>query len=314
MSSPAIVLLMGPTASGKSELAVAMAQHLNGEIISVDSSLVYRGMDIGTAKPDRTIRAAVPHHLIDLLDPAERFSAGQFREQALTLIAKIQQQGRLPILAGGTMMYFHALMHGLAPLPAADFRVRIALDLEASQKGWPAMHERLRQVDPQTADRIHPNDSQRIQRALEVYQLTGQPLSAFFEGNPGASLNPLTLIVSPGERSRLHRRIERRFRSMLAQGLIEEVEKLYGRSDLHPDLPSIRSVGYRQVWAYLAGEYDYQLMTEKAIIATRQLAKRQFTWLRRYRDAQWFDSEDRHLQNAVLTTVQQWRDHGFHPP
>ncbi len=293
MIKPKVLLIMGPTAAGKTELALKLARQLDGEIVSVDSGLVYRGMDIGTAKPSPEIRTEIPHHLIDILDPAESYSAGRFVRDALALIPEIAARGRLPILVGGTMMYFHALLSGMAPLPAADPAVRQAIDAEAERLGWPEMHKKLAAVDAEAVSRIHPNDSQRIQRALEVYHLTGRPLSTWWRQSPLEDLpfQPCKLVVCPPDRSLLHRRIEARFHSMLAQGLVEEVRRLYQRDDLHPDLPSIRSVGYRQVWGYLAGDYDWETMVQQAVCATRQLAKRQLTWLRREQEALWLDPE-----------------------
>ncbi len=300
-----VVLLMGPTASGKTELAVALASHFDGEIISVDSSLVYRGMDIGTAKPSLEIRAQIPHHLIDILDPVQSFSAGQFRHQAIKLIEQIRQSGKLPILAGGTMLYFHGLLNGLAQLPVADTQVRAEIDLEARRLGWRVMHQKLVEIDPQSAARIHPNDTQRIQRALEVYRVSGKPLTDWIEDNRKTSFPypKIPLVVAPKDRAMLHRRIERRFYKMLEQGFVEEVRKLYRRKDMHQNLPAMRCVGYRQIWSYLAGEMDRETMISKAIIATRQLAKRQFTWLRRYQEAQWFDSEENQIINTVISNI-----------
>lgn len=291
MAKPKVLLIMGPTAAGKTELALKLARELQGEIVSVDSGMVYRGMDIGTAKPCPKVRAEIPHHLIDILDPSESYSAGRFRSDALALIPEIAARGRLPILVGGTMLYFHALLYGMAPLPRADPQLRREIDAEAAYLGWPALHKRLAILDPEAASRIHPNDSQRIQRALEVYRLTGQPLSAWWRQSPLEDLpfQPLKLVVSPSDRSLLHRRIEARFQTMVAQGLVEEVRRLYQRADLHPDLPSIRSVGYRQVWGFLAGEYAWEVTIQKAVCATRQLAKRQLTWLRREKDAHWLE-------------------------
>jgi tRNA dimethylallyltransferase len=283
---PCAILLMGPTASGKSALAVAMAQRLNAEIISVDSALVYRGMDIGTAKPSLAERGGIPHHLIDILDPSESFSTGQFRSQALALIADISRRGKLPILVGGTMLYFSALTQGLAKLPEADAEIRAMLDRELSELGKEAMHARLAQVDPLAAARIHVNDPQRVQRALEVYEISGRPLSSFFADQDNQqACDFIKLIVAPAERKILHQQIAKRFELMLEQGLMSEVQRLWDRGDLDASMPSIRCVGYRQVWSYLQGEDDYDSMREKAIIATRQLAKRQFTWLRKESDA-----------------------------
>jgi len=296
---------MGPTASGKSALAVQLAQQLNGEIISVDSALVFKGMDIGTAKPTLAERGGVVHHLIDILDPAESFSTGQFRKLALELMADITKRGKLPILVGGTMLYFNALNSGLAVLPEADASIRAKLDQELAQLGKEALHQRLAQVDPQAAARIHPNDPQRVQRALEVYEISGQPLTSFFTEAQSQPIpyNITKLIIAPEDRKILHEVIAKRFQQMLQQGLIEEVEKLFARGDLTEQLPAIRAVGYRQVWSYLQGEYDLDTMTEKAIAATRQLAKRQFTWLRKETDAQHFQTGQADLLKAVLTTV-----------
>ncbi len=310
MDKPLALLIMGPTAAGKSDLAVALAQCLNGEIVSVDSGQVYRGLDIGTAKPSKEIRARIPHHLIDILDPAQAYSAGRFRSDALELIAAIARRNRLPILVGGTMLYFRALLQGIAPLPEADARVRERINAEAFRHGWAALHRELAVVDPQAAARIHPNDPQRIQRALEVYRLTGKPLSAWWREAATAELpfRPIKVALVPQDRAQLHRRIERRFHAMLEAGLIAEVEALYRRGDLHPGLPAIRSVGYRQIWGWLAGEYDYAAMVEKAIAATRQLAKRQLTWLRRERDALWLDPG----QDVTRRVIAALRGAGLH--
>lgn len=264
-----------------------MAQVLNAEIISVDSALVYRGMDIGTAKPNLAERGGVPHHLIDILDPSEAFSTGQFRNRALDLMADISARGKLPLLVGGTMLYFSALTQGLAQLPEADPEIRQRLDEELQQLGKEVLHARLAQVDPQAAARIHVNDPQRIQRALEVYEISGRPLSSFFAADQQAE-HPyrfIKLIVAPEQRSTLHDKIAQRFDLMLAQGFLDEVQALWQRGDLDESMPSIRCVGYRQAWSYLNGEYELTTMRDKAIIATRQLAKRQFTWLRKEQDA-----------------------------
>jgi len=298
------IFLMGPTASGKTALSVQLAQALNGEIISVDSALVFKGMDIGTAKPSMEERGNIPHHLIDILDPAESFSTGQFRTQALALMDDITKRGKLPILVGGTMLYFNALMNGLAVLPEADPAIRAKLDQELEQLGKDALHQRLAEIDPEAAARIHPNDPQRIQRALEVYEISGKPLSSFFEDQEqGIPYQIIKLVIAPSDRKILHDIIARRFRLMLEQGFIEEVEALYQRGDLSEKMPSIRAVGYRQVWSYLQGEYDRETMTEKAIIATRQLAKRQFTWLRRETDAVNFETGQDDLLAKVLTEI-----------
>jgi tRNA dimethylallyltransferase len=302
---PPVIALMGPTASGKTRLAIELAKALDGEVISVDSALVYRGMDIGTAKPGLEERQGVPHHLIDILDPADAYSTGRFRDDALALMTDIAERGKLPILAGGTMLYFNALFHGLSALPSADPEVRRQLDEEAVSRGWPAMHAELARVDPAAAARIHPNDPQRIHRALEVYRLTGIPLTVLCAETqaPPLPFDPVKLIVAPADRPALHERIRRRFLDMIERGLIEEVRALYERSDLDADLPSIRAVGYRQVWAYLAGEYDRDTMIERGIIVTRQFAKRQFTWLRREETALRYRSEDEGLAERMLGDV-----------
>ncbi|OAH97646.1 tRNA (adenosine(37)-N6)-dimethylallyltransferase MiaA [Methylomonas methanica] len=287
IKKPSAILLMGPTASGKTALGVAMAQAMNAEIISVDSALVYKGMDIGTAKPTLAERAGVSHHLIDILDPREAFSTGQFRNRALELMADITERGKLPLLVGGTMLYFSALTQGLAQLPEADPEIRQRLDQVLQDLGKEVLHARLAQVDPQAAARIHVNDPQRIQRALEVYEISGRPLSSFFDANQDAEhpFRFIKLIVAPEQRSTLHAKIAERFDQMLAQGFLDEVQALWQRGDMDESMPSIRCVGYRQAWSYLSGEYDMATMRDKAIIATRQLAKRQFTWLRKEQDA-----------------------------
>ncbi len=299
---PPAIFLMGPTASGKTALSVKIAQALDGEIISVDSAMVYKGMDIGTAKPGMEERGGVVHHLIDILDPSESFSTGQFRKHALELMDNITERGKIPVLAGGTMLYFNALLHGLASLPQANSEIRKKLDQELLQKGKEAMHRRLMEIDPEAARRIHPNDPQRIQRALEVYEISGKPISRFFSEAEKQQVpyRQIKLIISPEDRSILHQKIAERFRLMLQQGLIDEVQSLEQRSDLDESLPSIRAVGYRQVWAYLRGEYDLSTMTDKAIAATRQLAKRQYTWLRRENDAFKLITGDSHLLERAL--------------
>lgn len=304
-SFPPALALMGPTASGKTRLAIELALALEGEIISVDSALVYQGMDIGTAKPNDEERQGVPHHLIDILDPAEAYSTGRFREEALALMADITARGKLPILAGGTMLYFNALFQGLSALPSVDPEIRRQIDAEAAARGWPVLHEELARIDPTAAARIHPNDPQRIQRALEVYRLTGTPLSVLRNQTrpPPLPFKLVKLILTPAERETLHERIRRRFLEMLERGLIEEVRALYERSDLHADLPAIRAVGYRQVWAYLEGEFDRDTLIERAITATRQFAKRQFTWLRREKTARHYHSEDERLMEKVLRNI-----------
>ncbi|MEQ1544822.1 tRNA (adenosine(37)-N6)-dimethylallyltransferase MiaA [Methyloglobulus sp.] len=302
---PPTIFLMGPTASGKSTLAVQLAQAFNGEIISVDSALVYRGMDIGTAKPTLNERAGVAHHLIDILDPTEAFSTGQFRTKALALMAEITQRGRIPILVGGTMLYFNALNNGLAVLPEADPLIRAKLDGELKTLGKEALHQRLASIDPESAARIHPNDPQRIQRALEVYEISGKPLTAYFNDAQQIEIpyQKFKLIIAPNERKALHNIIASRFTQMLEQGFIEEVETLMNRGDLTEKMPSIRAVGYRQIWSYLHEEYNKATMIEKAIAATRQLAKRQFTWLRRETDALSLQTDQANLLETALTHI-----------
>lgn len=303
-SYPPAIFLMGPTASGKTALAVQLAQALNGEIISVDSALVFKGMDIGTAKPTLLERGGVTHHLIDILDPSEAFSTGQFRSLALSAMEDISQRGKLPILVGGTMLYFNALTKGLAQLPEADPLIRARLDQELAEFGKDLLHQRLEKIDPQAAARIHPNDPQRVQRALEVFELSGQPISDFFADNGQAlAYRICKLIIAPSERAILHNKIALRFEQMLAQGFLEEVQALYQRGDLDETMPAIRAVGYRQAWAYLKGEMDLPTMTEKAIVATRQLAKRQFTWLRKESDALHFETGDEGLLDKVLVSI-----------
>lgn len=293
---------MGPTASGKTDLAVQLVEKLPCDIISVDSAMVYRGMDIGTAKPDAETLTLAPHRLIDICDPSEAFSASQFREMALNEINDIVSQGRIPLLVGGTMLYFKALEQGLSPLPSADPEVRARIEAEAEEEGWQVLHDRLAEIDPEAAARIHVNDPQRIQRALEVFELTGEPLSVWFERDIENDLpvRIVKVVLAPADRAILHQHIETRFHRMLKQGFVEEVEGLYNRGDLHADLPSIRAVGYRQVWNYLDGAYEYEVMTEKGITATRQFAKRQYTWLRREGDASWFESTDVKILSKVL--------------
>jgi tRNA dimethylallyltransferase len=313
MQMPVAIFLMGPTASGKTTFALEIAKQLPVEIISVDSAGVYRGLDIGTGKPTVAERAHVPHHLIDIRDPAEPYSAAEFMQDALKCMDEITKRRRIPLLVGGTMLYFRALQEGLSPLPSADPHIRAKLLTEAKAMGWAAMHKRLATVDPKTADRIHPNDVQRIQRALEVYEITQKPLSAFFEQknlhkayaiHTATYSNPLlkqyrihSFALATVPRATLHQNIERRFYQMLDQGLVLEVEKLFKRQELDPSLPAMRAVGYRQVLDYLVGKYSYEQMINNAIAATRQLAKRQLTWLRSLYNIEWL--ENNHLASLA---------------
>ncbi|CAB3848816.1 tRNA dimethylallyltransferase [Achromobacter ruhlandii] len=285
MSAPPLVIcLAGPTAAGKSASTLALAERWPLEIINVDSATIYRGMDIGTAKPSPAEQAQVPQHLLDIRDPAQSYSAAEFRADALRLIDAIRARGRIPLLAGGTMMYYKALRDGLDDLPQADPALRAELEARAARDGWPALHAELARLDPVTAARLAPNDSQRIQRALEICQLSGQPMSALLGRQRAAAGDDdhryLTISLEPSARAALHARIEQRFDAMLASGLLEEVRGLHARADLHPGLPSVRCVGYRQMWAHLDGEISLEEAREQGIAATRQLAKRQITWLR----------------------------------
>lgn len=301
---PPAIFLMGPTAAGKTDLAIELTKVLPCELISVDSALVYRGMDIGTAKPSKELLAEFPHRLIDILDPVEAYSAADFRRDALQAMAEITARGNIPLLVGGTMLYYKALVDGLADMPAADPEVRAQIEEEAARLGWHALHEQLAVIDPESAARIHPNDPQRLSRALEVYRVSGQSMTALRRQQSaqtteaaasGLQQLPYTvanLAIAPANRQVLHRRIEQRFTLMLEQGFIDEVVALRERSDLHAGLPSIRAVGYRQVWDYLDGKLTSAEMRERGIIATRQLAKRQFTWLRSWTDLHWLDSLD----------------------
>ena len=311
MTPTRYLCLAGPTASGKTAAALAIAEVLPVEIVSVDSALVYRGMDVGTAKPTAAERAAVPHHLVDIIDPAESYSAAQFVADARRLVEEIHARGRLPLLVGGTMLYFKALQDGIDALPAADASLRAELDADAARRGWPALHAELALVDPATAARLAPNDAQRIQRALEVYRLTGQALSSFHSGRFAKGERkpePQAPLVSlePRERAWLHERIAQRFTAMLEHGLLDEVRSLRARGDLGLALPSMRCVGYRQAWEMLDGLYPSSELAERGIAATRQLAKRQLTWLRAmsHREVVACDSPD--ATERVVELARRW--------
>lgn len=289
---PLAIFLMGPTASGKTDLAIKLRQQLPVEVISVDSALIYRGMDIGTAKPSKAELALAPHRLIDICDPAESYSAANFRTDALREMQEISAQGKIPLLVGGTMLYYKALLEGLSPLPSADEKVRSEIEAKAALIGWGELHQELSKIDPISAQRINPNDSQRINRALEVFYLTGKTLTEL-TAQKGEALpyDILQFAIAPEQREVLHLRIEQRFHKMIELGFQQEVEKLYRRPDLNENLPSIRCVGYRQMWEYLRGDYDHDEMVFRGICATRQLAKRQITWLRGWTSPiQWLDS------------------------
>ena len=289
---PLAIFLMGPTASGKTDLAIQLRQQLPVEVISVDSALIYRGMDIGTAKPSKAELALAPHRLIDICDPAESYSAANFRTDALREMQEISAQGKIPLLVGGTMLYYKALLEGLSPLPSADDKVRSEIEAKAALIGWGGLHQELSKIDPISAQRINPNDSQRINRALEVFYLTGKTLTEL-TAQKGEALpyDILQFAIAPEQREVLHLRIEQRFHKMIELGFQQEVEKLYRRPDLNENLPSIRCVGYRQMWEYLRGDYDHDEMVFRGICATRQLAKRQITWLRGWTSPiQWLDS------------------------
>ena len=302
---PPAIFLMGPTASGKTALAVSLVERFPLEIVSVDSALVYRGMDIGTAKPDAATLARAPHHLLDLRDHAEAYSAAAFRGDALRLMAGIVARGRVPLLVGGTMLYFRALLQGLDDLPRADASLRTELEAAAAARGWPALHAELATVDPVTAARLAPNDSQRIGRALEIFQLTGKPMSALLDrAQSELPYRVLQLALIPSDRAALHQRIAARFDAMLAEGLLAEVETLRRDYVLTPDLPSMRAVGYRQAWACLDGDIDMQALREQGIAATRQLAKRQLTWLRSWPGAVALDCLAQDMESRACALVQ----------
>jgi tRNA dimethylallyltransferase len=305
---PPAVLLMGPTGTGKTDAALALVDRLPLEIVSVDSALVYRGLDVGSAKPPREVLARVPHHLVDVADPAQPYSAGDFLRDATAAMHAIHARGRVPLLVGGTMLYFRALQAGLADLPAADADVRREIDARARAIGWPAVHAELAAVDPDAAARIRPNDAQRIQRALEVWRLTGTPLSQLqkqdLRGAPGAEY--LKLVLAPARRADLDTRLATRFDAMMERGLLAEVRILHARGDLHRDLPALRAVGYRQLWEHLAGECDLDTARRNAIHATRQLAKRQLTWLRAEPGAEWVEPFATETLETLVRRVKEW--------
>ena len=303
---------MGPTTSGKTGMAVELVQRFGFDIINVDSAQVYRGMDIGTGKPDRATLNEVPHRLLDIKDPSEPYSASDFRVDALNEIAHILSVGKTPLLVGGTMLYFKVLRDGLAAMPQADAGVRVEIDSIAKEKGWEEVHQWLESVDPKSAARIHPNDLQRLQRALEIYLISGKPMSQFYmedqarkaQENESLPFNLHFFAIQPADRELLHQKIEIRFRQMLAEGLLEEVSGLFQRNDLNETLPSIKSVGYRQVWQHLAGDLSYDAMVERSIIATRQLAKHQLTWLRSWENLRSLDDPSDKSIDSVLKYVE----------
>ncbi len=329
---PPAIFLMGPTASGKTDLAIELCKRLPCDIISVDSALIYRGMDIGTAKPSADELAAAPHRLIDICDPADTYSAADFRRDALVEMAEIAGRGRIPLLVGGTMMYFKALLHGMSDMPSASPELREQLEREAAEHGWERLHRELTASDPVAAGLIHPNNRQRLMRALEVIRLTGRPISELWRSPSGTFVQggqssiedytyftrwqadespslPYTVYqfaLAPSERSELHRRIQGRFQIMLKSGFLNEVEALMGRGDLNPDMPSMRCVGYRQAWDYLSGNSDYETFVSKGVAATRQLAKRQLTWLRKWPNAHWLNAGN---PQVVIETL---KKSGFH--
>ncbi|EIL91427.1 tRNA (adenosine(37)-N6)-dimethylallyltransferase MiaA [Rhodanobacter spathiphylli] len=307
---PLAIFLMGPTASGKTALACELSERFPLDLVSVDSALVYRGMDIGTAKPDPATLARHPHALVDIRDPAQPYSAADFRADAVPVMERISAQGRVPLLVGGTGLYFRALQSGLSDLPEADPATRARLGAEAAQSGWPALHARLAQVDPVAASRIDSNDTQRLQRALEVFELTGRPLSELQRGGAGAVFpwRVLKIALLPADRQRLHQRIAHRFDDMLADGFLDEVRALRARGDLDADLPAIRAVGYRQAWEHLDGRSNAAEFRDRAIFATRQLAKRQITWLRSDYGARLFEPDQAGMATRVAGAVQLFVD------
>lgn len=311
MASKSVICLMGPTASGKTNLAIELVQQLPLAIVSVDSAMVYREMNIGTAKPTANILQQAPHQLIDIRDPSENYSAGAFREDAITAIETILEKKQLPLLVGGTMLYFHVLQQGMASLPKANPEIRQRLQKELEQQGLKKLHHRLQTLDPTSAQRIHPNDPQRLLRALEVAEITGKTLTELQHAqNNKLPYQFINIGLMPNDRTYLHQQIEKRFQNMLKQGFIEEVQNLFKRGDLHENLPSIRTVGYRQIWHYLTGKLNDKEMQEQAIIATRQLAKRQITWLRSWKNIFYFDCENQKANftklHKIIKSVSKW--------
>ncbi|PSN08986.1 tRNA (adenosine(37)-N6)-dimethylallyltransferase MiaA [Siccibacter turicensis] len=302
---PQAIFLMGPTASGKTALAINLRKTLPVELISVDSALIYKGMDIGTAKPTADEQAQAPHRLMDILDPAQAYSAADFRRDALGEMAAITAAGKIPLLVGGTMLYFKALLEGLSPLPSADPAVRARIEQQAAEQGWDALHRQLEVIDPVAAARIHPNDPQRLSRALEVFFISGKTLTDLTQTSGDALPYQVhQFAIAPASRELLHQRIEQRFHQMLASDFEAEVRALYARGDLHTEMPSVRCVGYRQMWSYLAGEISHDEMVYRGICATRQLAKRQMTWLRGWKEVRWLDSENpQQALDSVLEVV-----------
>ena len=302
-----VIFLMGPTATGKTDIAVALFKRLPIELISVDSAMVYRGMDIGTAKPSKTLLGEVPHRLIDICEPDETYSAASFRRDALQAIDEIHANQRVPLLVGGTGLYFRALESGISDLPDADAEVRQRLESEANESGWQAMHRRLAGIDPVAADRIHPNDPQRIQRALEIYEISGRNMTDHYEDETTRPLpfEVIKIVLNPEDRTVLHERIKTRFLKMLDEGFVEEVRSFYESDRFCGTLPAMRMVGYRQVWDYLGGKMDYDQMVEEGIIATRQLAKRQMTWLRKEENAVFFDCGESELVDKIQVILGQ---------
>ncbi|WP_298442091.1 tRNA (adenosine(37)-N6)-dimethylallyltransferase MiaA [uncultured Ferrimonas sp.] len=298
---PLAICIMGPTASGKTDLAIALRQHLPVELISVDSALIYKQMDIGSAKPTAAELTQAPHRLIDILDPSESYSAADFVADAHREMAKIVADGKIPLLVGGTMLYFKALIEGLSPLPSADATIRAQIEAEAEQLGWQALHQQLAEVDPISAERIHPNDPQRLLRALEVYRISGKSMTELTKVKaPPSPYRYVQFAIAPSDRAVLHQRIEQRFLAMLQQPFEQEVHALMARGDLDTNLPSIRCVGYRQMWSYLSGEIDRDTMVAQGVAATRQLAKRQLTWLRGWGELDWLESGDDDNVGKVL--------------